>query len=661
MTISSTTRTAGPYTGTGLVGTYPFLFKVMNANEVSAYTVSSTSVETTLVYGINYSVTLNANQDASPGGFITLLPVGTKLAAGTSLVLTSSAPNLQLLDLTNQGGFYPDTINDALDRATIQIQQLQTQLDRTVKTQVTDTVTPDELLASIKTSELSAATSANAALSTYNTFRGTYYGALAGDPTVDPLGNLPTQGDFYFNTTNQVCRAKTSTAWADVGAATPVTIRVQRFSGNDTTVAFTLTNAASFENACEIFINGVAQVPGVDYTLAQNPGTQLLTDITFTTAPPTGTNNIYVRTTNAVSGQTVNDGSITTGKLASLAVTGAKIADATITPAKLTQDNAMKNKIINGNMLVGQRGTSFAVTATSTYTVDRWAAFFIGTMAATVSREPSDTPANNLFPASLKATVTTAQSTLNADSTYSMYQLIEGYNILDLIGNTFTLSFWVKASVAGTYSVSLCNLNGQASNMISYTIATANNWEYKTLTFTNGLSGSVTGGWNKTNGMGLAVRFILAAGSQYVTTNTNAWQNSNFLAVSGQVNIFATAGNTFSFTGVQLERGSNASAFEIRSTGLEVMLCQRYWQYATYLWSGYCTSGLNYYSNIDFPVPMRSTPSITFSSVNSLIGFPNTGATYTPIGNNWGIAYKQANSTQQAGYFVESCILNAEL
>ena len=122
MTISSAIRTAGPFIGNGVTQAFPFSFKVYTRSDlVVAQTVTATSVETLKTLDADYTVTLNSNQDTNPGGVINMIvapPVGTTLAA------TSNVAMVQSLDLTNQGGFYPRVINDALDRMMINIQQL---------------------------------------------------------------------------------------------------------------------------------------------------------------------------------------------------------------------------------------------------------------------------------------------------------------------------------------------------------------------------------------------------------------------------------------------------------------------------------------------------------------------------------------------------------
>ena len=136
MTISSTVRIAGPFTGNGVTTTFPFTYKVFDAADVQVIRLTiSTGVETTLTIVTDYNITLNGDQDSNPGGNIVLV---TPLLALYTLTATSDIANLQPTDLTNQGGFYPEVITDALDRATIQIQQISDIGDRTLKIPISD-------------------------------------------------------------------------------------------------------------------------------------------------------------------------------------------------------------------------------------------------------------------------------------------------------------------------------------------------------------------------------------------------------------------------------------------------------------------------------------------------------------------------------------------
>ena len=145
MTINSTTRKTNALVGNGNTATYPFAFKVFTDADVLVKKLEvSTSIETTLPIGANndYIVTLNSDQNGNPGGSITLKSGGNdqNLASGFTIVITSALTPLQGTDLTNQGGFYPEVINDALDKSVILHQQQQDEIERSIKFSLTNTI-----------------------------------------------------------------------------------------------------------------------------------------------------------------------------------------------------------------------------------------------------------------------------------------------------------------------------------------------------------------------------------------------------------------------------------------------------------------------------------------------------------------------------------------
>ena len=148
MTISSNSRKAGPFIGNGTAATFPYTFKVFQASDLEVVKLTvATNVETVLTLGTDFTAVVNEDQNSNPGGTITL--VAGALATGYNLVITSDIENLQPTDLTNQGGFYPEVITDALDRATIQIQQLQEGLDRAALLPITSSADAASLVADI--------------------------------------------------------------------------------------------------------------------------------------------------------------------------------------------------------------------------------------------------------------------------------------------------------------------------------------------------------------------------------------------------------------------------------------------------------------------------------------------------------------------------------
>lgn len=147
MTVSSTVRKTDPFIGNGLTTQLPFAFKVFKKQDVLVVEAEDTTgAETTLTLDTDYSVTLNTNQDSNPGGTVTLTVA---LAIGKKAVVSSKVALTQTTDITNQGGFQPQIIEDSLDRLTIITQQLQDQVSRSAKLPITNSADADALVADI--------------------------------------------------------------------------------------------------------------------------------------------------------------------------------------------------------------------------------------------------------------------------------------------------------------------------------------------------------------------------------------------------------------------------------------------------------------------------------------------------------------------------------
>ena len=289
----------------------------------------------------------------------------------------------------------------------------------------------------------------------------------------------------------------------------------------------------------------------------------------------------------------------------------------------------LRNRIMNGKMDIAQRGASFPAIAAGTYTLDRWVTSYISSAVTTLTQQ-ADVPSSNEFQRSFRIAVTTADASIAAGDIYYTRQYIEGYNVRDLIGKTFTLSFWVRSSKTGTHCVAFKNSGADRSFISEYTISTANTWEYKTVTVSGGLI--TAGTWNWTNGIGLEVSWLLACGLTFQTT-ANAWQTGSFFATSNQVNCLDTIGNVFAITGVQLEPGGVATPFEQRPYGLELALCQRYYQLLRWDMRVYTSiAGGTYGYGQTLPVPMRATPSLVTYSGGTFANVTITSESATNIG-----------------------------
>ena len=240
-----------------------------------------------------------------------------------------------------------------------------------------------------------------------------------------------------------------------------------------------------------------------------------------------------------------------------------------------------RNLIINGAMNVAQRGTSSTgITSIGYNTVDRMKTEMgdVGTVQLTMEQS-TDAPAD--FSNSAKYTVTTADTSPSANFYCRMTQHIEAQDLQHLSFGTsdaksLTLSFWVKASIAGTYTVRLRTPDGTERHYtVEYSVSSANTWEYKTISVVGDASATI----DNNNNAGFIAHWWLDAGSTRKDGASNQWENSDGNSVStNQVALTATTNATWQITGVQLEVGTVATEFEHRSFGEELALCQRYFR-----------------------------------------------------------------------------------
>jgi len=229
------------------------------------------------------------------------------------------------------------------------------------------------------------------------------------------------------------------------------------------------------------------------------------------------------------------------------------------------------------------------------------------------------TDAPDGFSYSMKITVNTPESAIASNEFVSVYQKMEGQDFQDLAYGTsdakdITVSFYVKSSITGTFSFTI--YRDESTDRVvnkTYTISSANTWERKTITIAGDTSAAV----NNSTGATWWNCWHLAAGSDYDSVTSSTWANYSSTNWAGGATdtVITTNGATWAITGVQLETGSQATAFEHRSYGEELSLCQRYFQKLDYR-RGTGNSGHRhmYKENIPFIVTMRAAPSLTASS-----------------------------------------------
>jgi hypothetical protein len=307
---------------------------------------------------------------------------------------------------------------------------------------------------------------------------------------------------------------------------------------------------------------------------------------------------------------------------------------------QVTPNLGRRNMIINGAMQVAQRGTSFSPPSQGAYVVDRFHQYQ-GGGGVLYYEQSTDAPLG--FSNSLKITVNTADSSIASGDYYYMRYEAEGLDCSRLSLGTsnaqkFTLSFYVKSSLTGTFSGAFQNAATNRSYVFEYTINSANTWEIKTVT----VDGDTSGTWLTNNSVGLRVAFDLGNGSS-LRSSAGSWASSGNYGSTGSVELVGTASATLYITGVQLEAGDTATDFEHRSYGEELSLCQRYCYVFTQAGSEYggLITAANAYSTTNMqgggalPVTMRAKPTLSFTgniSISEGSGVKNSSAT-SVIGN----------------------------
>jgi len=289
-----------------------------------------------------------------------------------------------------------------------------------------------------------------------------------------------------------------------------------------------------------------------------------------------------------------------------------------------------RNLIINGAMKVAQRGTSSTTFAYGT--VDRFKPTEGSTSSLAIT-QTQDTNAPSGFSNSLKITVTTAE-TMSGSKQLAVFHAIEAQNLQQLGYGTsdaqsITVSFWVKSSVTGAYCLSLYENDDNRNIGATYTINSANTWEYKTITFPPDTVGVI----DNNNGGGLETYFFLSVGPDRKSTDNTSWATWSAARFGyGQVaDVAGTTNATWQITGVQLEVGDTATPFEHRSYGDELAKCQRYFERMSFTTNQY-TSIICYNEStndargsLQYQVTKRVAP--TISATSNAFAAISTGST----------------------------------
>lgn len=316
-----------------------------------------------------------------------------------------------------------------------------------------------------------------------------------------------------------------------------------------------------------------------------------------------------------------------------------------------------QNRIVNGSMVVSQQfGTANTdVTNGIVYTLDQWIGVLSSTPGGTlrIAQVASETPQGSAYRLRMTAQVTDAS--IAADAYYVLSQRIEGRRIANARFGTSSaksiiIRFGCRSSIAGTFGFSVKNSASNRSYVTTFAISAS---EIATdVVRTIIVPGDQSGTWPKDEAEGMAVRWCLAAGTDYQIA-ANAWNTGDYESTSAQTNFMGTAAATFELFDVALyvdTQGSGvAPVYELPPADEELRAAQRYYWKTDLAIPVQATAPAgtdNIYVPIFYPVPMRATPSAggSFSGILNIAG----GSGITGIGTR--SAYIQMISSAAGTY-----------
>jgi hypothetical protein len=287
--------------------------------------------------------------------------------------------------------------------------------------------------------------------------------------------------------------------------------------------------------------------------------------------------------------------------------------------------NIKMNFLRNGNFTRWPLGETFNSVVSDSVITSGWHVRYNANVTVPANGAAYNITASDSLPAgvsgakSLKVATATAATSAPAGDFLFVQQCVEGYDMAKLSGKNIVLSFWAKLP-AGTYAVAFRNAgNGttpDASYVVPFTVAAAdaNTWKKHVVPL---LLSSPSGTWNYTNGVGLAIAFVLVSGSNFQTTGS-AWVAGNYLATAAQSNFAGTQGNEFYLAQVQLEEGFAVSPFIAEPEAVNITRCLRYLErLGGVAYTPFATGLFDSATRLLLPlsyIPKRAAPTITFAS-----------------------------------------------
>ena len=342
--------------------------------------------------------------------------------------------------------------------------------------------------------------------------------------------------------------------------------------------------------------------------------------------------------------------SVKVGAAVTISESGIEASGIGITCANIngTQIGGRRNIVINGAMQVAQRSTSTVAVSDGTnegyQTLDRFKFTFGNSAvgAANISQS-TDAPTTLGFTKSHKTDVTTVNTTASGQQIITVTYRIEGQDLRSsgwnhLSSSSFlTLSFYFKTTKTGNSKLPIMFRTRHGTNYYyvqNVTVTDPTNWNRYTVTIPGNSNLQI----DDANTVGMDINFTYYSGPDKDTGSEASWGSTNAYSTSDSTNYFDSTSNDMFITGVQLEVGSQATAFEHHRFGEELLLCQRYYvemgggNYGDYAYmTGYMfNNGNNLAFGLYLPCAMRATPTIAVTGNLNVRESGNTVAANSP-------------------------------
>ena len=324
-----------------------------------------------------------------------------------------------------------------------------------------------------------------------------------------------------------------------------------------------------------------------------------------------------------------------------------------------------RNRIINGDMRIAQRGISATYSVDKNYLIDRMYVY-LSTSGGTLTVSQMQLTANDIpYQRGHTQALNVLVATANASTMTFIGQHIEPINFSDFMWGTnyalpVVLSFWILSNVAsGTIMTAVIKNGVSCGYCASYTYVTSNVWQFVTLYIPPPINI-----WPIGNDMNVVFNSAWVINA----TSANTWQSGNIYGFPGlSLSTFTVLGNYVRITGVQLEKGTIATPFEYRPYALELQLCQRYYYRisAGIICIGHMRDTVNADCYLKHPVEMRVFPTIAKGSDVLNANSGNINATISTIlilgstGNTTAIALRFVLGTASTIGYAVLCFTNS--